>query len=107
MTNRDFIREYIRGDKKVGAYCHLGYAEDKLINYSTVICIIDRENKRARVNKRKYSVTTSKIQSELRFQLRKEGFEIEEYEGEPASYWNYGYMGAWNVTVGDMKERCA
>ena len=104
MTNREFIREYIRGGKQYGANGHLGYAEDKLVNYSTVICIIDRENRKAKVNKTKYSVTTSKIQGELRFALHQEGYAIEEYEGEPASAWNYGYLGAWNVTVKDMKR---
>lgn len=56
MTNQDFIREYIKGEHRYGAYCHLGYADDKLINYSTVICRIDRENKTALVNNRSTAV---------------------------------------------------
>ena len=104
MTNQDFIREYIKGEHRYGAYCHLGYADDKLINYSTVICRIDRENKTALVNNRKYSRTTSKIQSQLRSILTREGYTFTEYEGADASWWNYGSQGAENVTVEDMRR---
>ena len=105
MSNYDFIGEFIRGEKKFGAYCHLGFSEDKLYNYSTVICTIDRENKKARVNVKKYSVTTSRIQSMVRGALKQKGYEIEDYVGEPCSYWNYGYQGAGNVTIDDMRSR--
>jgi hypothetical protein len=102
MTNREFIRKYIRGEQRFGANGHLGFADNRLINYSTEICVIDRENKVAAVNNRKYSSTTSRIQSELRYQLSVAGYEITEYDGEPASFWNYGYMGARNVTKEEM-----
>lgn len=105
MTNYDFIGEFIRGERRFGAYCHLGYSEDKLYNYSTVICTIDRDNKTARLNVKKYSSTTSRIQSMVKGALRKANYEITEYVGEPCSYWNYGYQGAGNITVDDMKER--
>ena len=105
MTNYNFIGDFIRGEKRFGAYCHLGYSEDKLYNYSTVICTIDRDNKTARLNVKKYSSTTSRIQSMVKGALRKANYEITEYVGEPCSYWNYGYQGAGNVTLDDMKER--
>ena len=106
MTNYDFIREYIRGEKRFGAYCHLGYdAEGRLFNYSTVICQIDRENKKALVNSKKYSRTTSKIQSQLMSALTQAGYAYTTYEGESAYIWNYGYQGAENITMDDMRER--
>lgn len=104
MTNSDFIQEYIRGEKRYGAYCHLGYSEDKLYNYSTVICIIDRTNKMAQFNCKKYSNTTSRIQSMLRRALQRANYKITDYVGEDCSYWNYGYQGAGNVTVDDMRR---
>ena len=104
MTNYDFIGEFIKGEKRFGAYCHLGYSDDKLYNYSTVICTIDRGNKRARLNIKKYSSTTSRIQSMVKGALRQAGYEITEYVGEPCSYWNYGYQGAGNVTIDDMRH---
>ena len=105
MTNREFIQKYIRGVHRFGANAHLGYCEEKLYNYSTVICIIDRENKRAQVNSHKYSVTTSKIQTMLRTELSYAGYDVSEFDGEPCSYWNCGYMGAGRVTMDDMRGR--
>ena len=105
MSNKEFIRDFIRGERRFGAYCHLGYADDKLFNYSTEICRIDRAGKRAEVNTRKYSSTTTRIQSTLAFELKSMGYTITEYIGEPASPWNSGYMGARNVTKGDMYWR--
>lgn len=104
MTNKEFIKEFIRGEKRFGAYCHLGYADDRLINYSTEICRIDRTNRRAMVNVKKYSNTTSRIQSMLRSALQSAGYQITDYVGEDAYFWNYGYQGAENVTVEDMRR---
>ena len=104
MAKSDFIKEYIKGTKSIGAYGHLGYKGDKLFNYSTVICIIDRENKTAKFNCKRYSATTSRNQSILRGLLKSEGFEITDYVGESATMWNWGYMGADNVTVEDMRN---
>lgn len=104
MTNKEFIRKYIRGEQRYGANGHLGFADDKLINYSTEICRIDRTNKTAEVNSRRYSSTTSRIQSELRYQLDIAGYTITEYEGEYATPWNCGYMGADNVTINRMRR---
>lgn len=104
MTNNDFIREFITGSKTAGACNHLGYHGNVLINYSTQICEIDRSERTAVVNVRKYSATTSKIQSRLLYELEAAGFQIERVEGEPCYYWNYGYMGAPNLTVADVRR---
>lgn len=109
MTNRDLIQEYISGRRRYNATNHLGYTDAKLWNYSTVICEVNRSAKKAKVNVRKYSRTTSKIQSMLRTELAQAGFEVEEYEGPDAwdawgrGMWNFGYMGAPRWTVAEFK----
>lgn len=105
MNNTDFIRQYITGKKKFGAYGHLGCANDTLFNYSTEICQIDRENKTAKVNVKKYSRTTSKIQTELKFLLSQYGYAVTEYEGKSATMWNCGYQGARTLTTADMRGK--
>ena len=102
MTNYDCIIDFVTGKKTYGAVNHIGYQLNKLWNYSTVLCEIDRENKTARVNARKYSRTTSKIQDLIRSALINNGFEIVNYIGESANYWNYGYMGAARYTKSDF-----
>ena len=103
MTNKDFIRGFIAGGKEYGACNHLGYTGETLWNYSTVICEVDRENKTARLNARKYSNTTGRIQSALRRELSESGYRVEEYIGQPANMWNYGYMGAEKWKAKDFK----
>lgn len=49
----------------------------ELINYSTRIAY--HENDKLYLNIKKYSVTTSKIQSKLRYLASSKGFEIVEY----------------------------
>ena len=93
MANNDFMEKWIQKDTHKGNG-HLLANGDTLLNYSTIICMIDRESKIAKLNTRKYSRTTSKIQSYLSYLLSKNGFTITEYKGEPCDYWNYGYMGA-------------
>ena len=101
MTNNNLLNEYINGGKEANAYCHLMYRGNILVNYSTVICEIDRGNKTAKLNAKKYSVTTTKIQNELRFLLKANDFTVEEYEGDSARWWNCGYMGAPTLTKQD------
>lgn len=103
MTNWDLIAEFVKGDRSYNAVNHLGYSDDKLYSYSTVVCVIDRNAKKAKVNVRKYSRTTSKHVSHLRYVLEKSGYEIEDYEGCPCTYWNYGYQGAECWKVSDFK----
>ena len=104
MTNKELINEYITDGKNFNATNHLGYAGNTLFNYSTAICLIDRANRIAAVNARKYSTTTSKIQGTLRYELARNGYEIKDYDGEPCYYWNLGYQGAQGVTRKEMAE---
>ena len=104
MNNIDFIKKYIKGDKKNSVYCHLGFKDNILINYSTVICTIDRKNKKAKVNLKKYSRTTTKIQDILIYELNQHGYNIETYEGEKANWWNFGFVGASRVTKEDLNN---
>lgn len=96
MTNREIINEFINNPREKGNACnHLLYKGNGIINYSTLMCTVDRENKKALLNVTKYSRTTSKIQGMIRYELECAGFEIEEVHGEfPRNWWNYGYMGA-------------
>lgn len=102
MTNNDLIAEFIKGKKKCGVASHLGYTDNVLINYSTELCRINRANKTAEVNSRRYSSTTSKIQTQLRFQLSQAGYVITEYIGPDAVLWNGGYQGARTLKAGDL-----
>lgn len=102
MTNKELIKVFISGNKKTAVANHLGFKDDRLINYSTVLCRIDRNEKQAMFNNRKYSPTTSKIQSMLRRELSYSGYEIIEYEGSGAYPWNYGYQGAPTLKIKDL-----
>ena len=102
MTNKEAIRAYVNGTMKRGAVNHIGWNNDRFINYSTELCAIDRESHAALLNVRKYSSTTSRIQSYLRSALEAAGFAITEVEGESAYIWNDGYMGAENVKMSDV-----
>lgn len=104
MTNNEMIRAYVNGTMTRGAVNHIGFKDGTFINYATILCEIDRENMLAHFNSRKYSTTTSKIQSRLRSELTEAGFEISEYDGEPCYIWNYGYQGAQNVTMADVRK---
>ena len=105
MTNKDLITMYLDGNKKAGACNHLMFTGSDLYNYSTLMCTVNREAKTAKFNTRKYSRTTSKIQGMIRRLLEGRGYSIEEYNGEPCVYWNFGYQGAENWTVADLKKR--
>lgn len=58
---------------------------DKLINYNTVIAI--RTDKGIKLNARKYSSTTSRLQNKIRAYCNV----IEEYEGEDATIYYFGW----------------
>ena len=104
MSNYDIIKEFIEGRKDYNAYCHIGYKGNTLTNYSTDMVTIDRDNKIADVNIRKYSRSTTNIQSTIRSLLNRYGYTINEYEGEPCNYWNCGYCGAEHWTVAEVKN---
>ena len=102
MTNNDVIRIFVNGTKNSAMTAHLGFIDNKLVNYSTTICMIDREEKAAAVNVKKYSTTTSKIQSALLRELKYAGYTVNEYEGEECYYWNCGYQGASKMKREDI-----
>ena len=104
MTNNDIIRIFVNGSKKAAAANHIGFYDNRLFSYSTVICEIDRSKKSALFNSRKYSRTTSKHQSALRYSLEAAGYSIKEYNGPDAWAWNYGYQGAPSLTVADIRK---
>lgn len=103
MTNHELIIDFINGARRYDGANHLGYQDNTLINYSTVLCTIDRKNKVASVNTRKYSRTTSKIQSMLLRELDNNGFRVDKYDGGGCYYWNFGYQGAPTVKRSDFK----
>ena len=103
MTNKEIIKEFIEGTKRYNAVNHIGYTDNKLWNYSTVLIEIDREAKKAKLNIKKYSTTTGRIQSEIERQLSAAHYEIERYTGENAVLWNYGYQGAATWKKSDFK----
>lgn len=102
MTNKDIIIEFVNGEKRYNAVNHIGYQLEKLYNYSTLMCDIDRDNKTARVNNRKYSNTTTRIQSIIRQVLIDKGYTITEFDGNACNYWNCGYIGAARYTKQDF-----
>ena len=102
MTNKDIIIEFVNGEKRYNAVNHIGYQLEKLYNYSTLMCDINRDNKTAAVNTRKYSNTTTRIQSIIRQVLTDKGYTITEFDGGYCNYWNAGYMGAARYTKRDF-----
>lgn len=104
MNNFNFIKEFIKGEREYNAYCHLGYKGNILTNYSKDIAIIDRVNKKALVNTRKYSRSTTNIQSTLLSLLEQNGYTIEQYDGGACQWWNCGYVGADRLTIEDVKS---
>ena len=104
MTTYDFLEEYVKNPttKAVNRqnYCVNG----ELVSYSTTICTINGNT--AKLNIRKYSRTTSKLQSELESLLTANGYNIERYNGESAYMWNGGFGSDSNKwTVKELKEQ--
>lgn len=101
MKNIELIREFINAPRDHNAINHLAYYGDGLVNYSTVILVIDRVMGRAWLNIHKYSTTTSRIQNQVRAELEAAGYDIEEYDGEPCTFkWDIGRQS----TVADAKR---
>ena len=91
MTNNNIIKSFMRGatnghtptrDITNGCYTYKGttlsIAGDKLINYATIIAI--REGNTIKLNNKKYSSTTSKIQNQIRREALSSGLELIEME---------------------------
>lgn len=91
MKNKyDFIQDFING--KVSTSSNLVCDGNAVINYDTEIArIIDPVEKKAELNTRKYSRTTSKNQNMIRRELEKAGYTISEYVGPDVNiyawYW--------------------
>lgn len=102
MRNRDFLEQYVEGNIVKAAHGRMAYKDGRLISYNTVICDIDRYHKTARVNVRKYSSTTSRMQGQLLAILSRENYEVEEYVGEEAYIWDQYDARHWKVSVSDV-----
>ena len=102
MKNKDFLKQYVDGCVLQAAHGRMAYKDGRLISYNTVICDIDRYHKTARMNVKKYSATTSRMQSYLRYVLDRENYEVEEYEGEDAYIWDAYDARDWKVSVSDV-----
>ena len=102
MTNKDIIIEFVNGGNRYNATNHIGYQLNKLYNYSTLMCDIDRGGKKARVNVHKYGNATTKIQAIIRQVLTDKGYSIIEFDGGYAVPWNGGEMGAARYVKSDF-----
>ena len=103
MTNRDLVIDFINGEKECGACNHLFFKGNELYNYSPLLCTIDRYNRIADLNIRKYSRTTSKIQSMIGNELASRGYAVSTYDGRGATMWNCGFQGAECWTVKEVR----
>lgn len=99
MTNREVIEAFKEG-KTYALGCHLYIKGNELVNYSTTIAK-RLEGGKIALNVRKYTHTTGKIQSLIKSICN--DLIVEEYEGEPATIWNYGYQGARRITSKEIK----
>lgn len=88
MRNREFLQQYVDGMYVEGAYGRMAYKNGRIISYETPICDINRVNKTADVNIRKYSATTSRMQNNLLAILKDAGYTITTYEGQDAYIWD-------------------
>ena len=102
MTNKDIIIEFVNGGNRYNAINHIGYQLNKLYNYSTLMCDINRGGKTARVNIHKYGNATTRIQSIIRQVLTDKGYTITEFDGGRANLWNGGEMGAARYVKSDF-----
>lgn len=104
MSNYDLLEDYVKNPYGKGLNRQNFYTNGEFVSYSTTICKIN--GKIARFNERKYSRTTSKLQSQLKYLLEKHGYIIVPYIGESACMWGGGYSSSDNKwTVKELKER--
>lgn len=111
MNNKNFIKLFIKtateeGTQAPAKYSRLGFKNNILINYDTPICYIDKIKKIIFLNIRKYSATTSRIQSRLALEISQadnlKGYKVQEYEGDSCHYWNAGFSGAPTISKQDI-----
>lgn len=90
MTNRDIIQRFINGASR-GVCNHLTIRSDELINYTTpILRRITAEH--MLLDARKYSVTTSRVQSTIRAALSSAGFECVDSNDVSAVVYTKGGM---------------
>lgn len=75
MKNETVIKEFLK--RKQAKTENLKTDGTKLVNYNTIIAYFNQDV--LFINSRKYSVTTSKIQSMIKREVQ--GIEIQEYHG--------------------------
>ena len=91
MRNRDFLKRYVDGEQTQRAHGMMSYTSGgRLFSYDTIICDINRVTKEARVNIRKYSATTSRMQNTLLAFLNDAGYTVLTYEGADAYIYDFG-----------------
>ena len=104
MTNYDFLEQYVKEHNGKHVNRQNYYIDGELTTYSTTICKIIGEI--AYLNTRKYSTTTSKLQSTLKGLLTAHGYKVEEYNGDYAYMWNGGWQSSDNKwTKSELKAR--
>ena len=103
MSIYDFLDQYVKEHDGKHVNRQNYYIDGVFVSYSTTICTIDGNT--AKLNVKKYSKTTSKLQSQLENILNKHGYKIEKYEGSECCLWNYGYCSDTNKwTVKELKD---
>ena len=103
MRNNEFLEQYVDGYYTQGAHGRMAYKDGRLISYRTTICDIDRRHKKAVVNVKKYSSTTSRMQNYLLVLPEANGYEIVKYEGEDAYIWDRFDARDWKVSIEDVR----
>ena len=103
MTQEKLMRLFAKRRTSHGVASHCGFTGTRFYNYSTLICEIDQKTGIAYLNTKKYSRTTSKIQTQLYNVLIDEGYDVVEYEGPDAYLWNAGYTGAPALKARDFR----
>lgn len=78
MRNQDVIKKFVNHAENARTL-HVLSNGDKLFNYGT--CLAQRYNGKIIVNVTRYSVTTSKIQHYLKYEL--DGYQVTEVSGVP------------------------
>lgn len=81
VRNEEVIRAFLSGFPAKSHNENLRTDGYDLVNYSTVIAI--RDGNEVILNRRKYSVTTSRIQNMVRRLAQEMGFTVKEVDGEP------------------------
>ena len=103
MNNYDFLDQYVKEHDGKHVNRQNYYIDGVFVSYSTTICEIAGNT--AKLNVKKYSKTTSKLQSQLENILNKHGKKKKKYKGSDCCLWNYGYCSDTNKwTVKELKE---